>query len=108
MTSVLVKRQLAIASLDTGATALEQIGAFAGDLFEQGAGVGLQGLNGMGGLTQRSEQAVTEGQMALTGFGVWGAGGEAFEVERGDEGGAHGVLDGRRLMEALHTRVHAC
>ena len=85
MTPMMMQRQLAVASFHTGAAALEQIGASAGDLFDLGARLGRQTLQRMIGSTQRVEQGGTRCLHALSGLGRGAACGDAFEVQGGDE-----------------------
>ncbi len=85
MTPVMMQRQLAVASFHTGAAALEQIGASAGDLFDPSAVLGRETLQRMIGAPQDVEQRGTRRLHAVSGLGRGAAGGDALEVDAGDE-----------------------
>ncbi len=92
MTPVMMQRQLAVASFHTGAAALEQIGASAGDLFDPSAVRGRETLQRMIGAPQDVEQRGTRRLHAVSGLGSGAAGGDALEIQGGDE-----LLEDRRF-----------
>jgi len=81
MAPMMIERELAVATFDGGAAALEQIGTVGGDLLEVLARLGGQALQGMPGLAQRREQLRAERTHASARVGVRAARGDALQIE---------------------------
>ncbi len=102
---MLMEREKAVAPLDTGAAALEQIGTLPGDLLEVTAGLVIQRLDRVRRLSQRGQALGTECPEAMALLSVGAARGGALQIERRDQVVEHGLLDRRCEVQCLYPGV---
>ena len=106
MAAMVMERELAVAALDRGAGALEQIGTVAGHLLEVGARVGVERLDRMVWLQQRLEDLGAQGAQVGARLGPGSARGDALEVERRDQLLQDSLFDIRRQAQGLDALLH--
>ena len=98
---MMIQRELAVAPFHGGAAALEQIGAFTGDLFDTLANGGGQGLQRMIVLSQWLEQLRTEIAQSVSCLGVAAASGDTLEIQGRNQLLDDSALHGRGQTEGL-------
>ena len=82
MAAVVIERELAVASLDSGTAALEQISAFTGNLLDVHTLLGREALQQMLRMAKRFKELRAERAQLMACHGASAALGDAHQVER--------------------------